>query len=134
MAKSDTNINIPRHPSDPANADQEIAVLVSSATFKEQWQREYNERGERLRHTLVRVHPGRFDMDSGNGWENYAGELQRDWEMAIDQLSHVEADTVAGVALKLRLLEPFFEDINWCDRLVDVLHSALKDAERLAKA
>lgn len=134
MATKKTTTPAPaRHPTDPANNDQRLVALANRAISNDQWASEYQERGEALKNLSARVFPGRYADAHPNAWERIQGKHEDEQEDSIIETAKIRADGPAGIAVKLRLLEPCVEDWHIGGNLTALFYSALADAERLAK-
>ena len=130
MAKSKSTTTTPApHPMDLTNADQVIAALTSSHLQNERWALQCQERAEAFRRTVERIHPVRFGGNDGQ----LAWELEQNAADALAQITTTPAATVAGLAVKLRLLERDTEHWQTASDMIALFRSALNDAERLAK-
>jgi hypothetical protein len=136
MAKSKSTTTTPApHPMDPANNDQKLVALANTALLHEHWGMEYGQRGEALAQLSKLIFPARYrrDDDAANGWERWQAEHVAKEEEALAEMTMTPAVSVAGLAVKLRLLERDTEHRQTAGCMIDLFRSALDDAERLAK-
>lgn len=131
--KSTTTTPAP-HPMDLTNDDQVIATLANSYLHNERWATEWQDRAEAFRRTVERIHPVRFGGNDGSlAWEQEQNEMEQNAANALAEITTTPAATVAGLAIKLRLLERDTEHWQTSGDMIDLFRSALDDAERLAK-
>jgi hypothetical protein len=118
----------------PANNDQKLVQLANEALLHEHWGIEYGERGDALAHLSARIFPGRYGHnDSENGWEQWRAYHETEEEKAVAKMTMTPAASVAGLAVKLQLLERDTESWHTAENMIALFRSALDDAERLAR-
>ena len=136
MAKQKPTTTTPApHPTDPANNDQKLVKLANEAMMHDLWGIEFGERGEAMAHLSKQIFPGRYlgGGDDDNGWLRWQQEHEAQEGTAIAEMTMTPAASVAGIAVKLRLLERDTEFWHTADSTIDLFRSALDDAERLAR-
>jgi hypothetical protein len=136
-AKKQTTTTTPApHPSDPANNDQRLVALAHAVVANEIMACDFQTRGEALKRLSQRIFPGRFNdgAELPNGWERQQAEMDKAAEDALATITATPADTVAGLCIKLRLLERDTEFWQTADCMIDLFYSALDDAERLVRS
>ena len=133
MAKSKPTTTTPApHPMEPANNDQKLVKLANEALMFEHWGIEFGARGEAMAHLSKRIFPALY-RDHENGWEQWKRQHEAQEAQAIAEMTMTPAASVAGLAVKLQLLERHTEFWQTSEDMIALFRSALDDAERLAR-